>query len=125
MIPSRSATSALHMYAPMLVVEVCTLRVPSASRRSAGSPERSSVIATNEAHVAVAYACNCSLAPAADPADTRAGVSMTSSTASTATLATPGRTAAALRRMGPPPPRHPPNEALQGSRVPPLAGAET
>ena len=51
MIPSRSATSALHMYAPMFVVDVCTLRVPSALSESAGSPLRASVIATNDAHV--------------------------------------------------------------------------
>src|SRR3954451_10860905 len=37
--PRRSAATALHMYAPMLVVEVCTLRDPSASRLSAGSPD--------------------------------------------------------------------------------------
>ena len=35
----------------MFVVDVCTLRVPSASRLSAGSPVCSSVIATNEFHV--------------------------------------------------------------------------
>ncbi len=51
MIPSFSATTALHMYAPMLVVDVWTLRVPSRSRMSLGKPERSSVIATNERHV--------------------------------------------------------------------------
>src|SRR3954451_5417006 len=39
----------------MLVVEVWTLRVPSASRLSAGRPECSSVMATNEAHVVRAY----------------------------------------------------------------------
>jgi hypothetical protein len=35
----------------MFVVDVCTLRVPSASRLSAGSPDCLSVIATNDAHV--------------------------------------------------------------------------
>ena len=39
----------------MLVVEVWTLRVPSALRMSAGSPDRSSVIASNDAHVFAAY----------------------------------------------------------------------
>src|SRR3954453_14887764 len=39
----------------MLVVEVWTLRVPSASRLSAGRPECSSVMAMNEAHVVRAY----------------------------------------------------------------------
>ena len=54
MIPSRSATSALHMYAPMFVVEVWTLVLPSALSASAGSPLRASVIATNDAHVVCA-----------------------------------------------------------------------
>ena len=35
----------------MLVVDVCTLRVPSLLRMSAGSPDSGSVIATNDAHV--------------------------------------------------------------------------
>ena len=35
----------------MFVVDVCTLRVPSARRLSAGRPEVSSVIATNERQV--------------------------------------------------------------------------
>ena len=39
------------MYAPMFVVEVCTLRVPLALRLSAGSPLCSSVIAANDAHL--------------------------------------------------------------------------
>ena len=51
MMPSRSATSALHMYAPMFVVEVCTLRVPSALERVRRQAGPSSVIATNDAHV--------------------------------------------------------------------------
>ena len=51
MMRSRSATSALHMYAPMFVVEVWSLRVPSALSVSAGSPLSRSVIATNDAHV--------------------------------------------------------------------------
>ena len=42
----------------MLVVDVCTLRLPSALRMSAGSPERSSVMAFSDAHVACAYACS-------------------------------------------------------------------
>jgi hypothetical protein len=54
MIPSRSAATALHMYAPMFVVEVCTERDPSSPSTSAGSPLSSSVIATNEAHVVLA-----------------------------------------------------------------------
>ena len=55
MIPSRSAATALHMYAPMFVVDVCTLVVPSALSTSAGRPEFSSVIAANDAHVVSAY----------------------------------------------------------------------
>ena len=51
MIPRRSAATALHMYAPMFVVDVCTERVPSASSRSVGRPVAGSVIATNEAQV--------------------------------------------------------------------------
>ena len=51
MIPRRSATTVLHMYAPMFVVDVWTLRVPSAARLSAGSPDDGSVIATNDAQV--------------------------------------------------------------------------
>src|SRR4051812_14054529 len=39
----------------MFVVDVCTLRVPSTPRESAGRPVRSSVMATNDAHVAAAY----------------------------------------------------------------------
>ena len=39
------------MYAPMFVVDVCTLVLPSALRMSAGSPDCASVIATNDAHV--------------------------------------------------------------------------
>ena len=35
----------------MFVVDVCTLRVPSVPRLSAGRPDRSSVIAANDAHV--------------------------------------------------------------------------
>ena len=54
MIPSRSATSALHMYAPMFVVEVWTLVLPSEFSASAGSPLCASVIATNDAHVVCA-----------------------------------------------------------------------
>jgi hypothetical protein len=38
----------------MLVVDVWTLRVPSASRLSAGSPDASSVIASNERQVSLA-----------------------------------------------------------------------
>ena len=53
-----AATTALHMYAPMFVVDVCTLRVPSYLSESAGSPVRSSVIATNDAHVPRAYSRN-------------------------------------------------------------------
>ena len=49
--PSRRATTALHMYAPMFVVEVWTLVVPSALSTSAGSPLFASVIATNDAQV--------------------------------------------------------------------------
>src|SRR5262245_58769135 len=39
----------------MLVVEVCTLVVPSAFSTSAGRPDRSSVIAANDAQVVSAY----------------------------------------------------------------------
>src|SRR3954468_12753332 len=53
--PSRRAATALHMYAPMLVVEVLTSRVPSAFSASVGRPVRSSVIATNDAQVPRAY----------------------------------------------------------------------
>ena len=52
--PSRCATTALHMYAPMFVVEVWTLVVPSALSTSAGSPLFASVIATKDAHVSLA-----------------------------------------------------------------------
>ena len=51
MMPSRSAATALHMYAPMLVVDVCTSRSPPAWSWSVGSPLCSSVIATNDCHV--------------------------------------------------------------------------
>ena len=54
MIRSRSATSALHMYAPMFVVEVWTLVLPSALSASAGRPLCASVMATNDAHVSSA-----------------------------------------------------------------------
>ncbi len=53
--PRRSATTVLHMYAPMFVVDVWTLGVPSAARLSAGSPVSASVIATNDAQVCSAY----------------------------------------------------------------------
>ncbi len=52
--PSFSAATALHMYAPMLVVDVCTLVVPSRLRMSGGRPDRSSVIVANDRHVACA-----------------------------------------------------------------------
>src|ERR1700742_3972159 len=55
MIPSRWAATALHMYAPMFVVDVCTLVVPSALRMSAGNPDAGSVIAAIDAHVSWAY----------------------------------------------------------------------
>ena len=42
------------MYAPMFVVEVWTLRVPSAFSVSAGRPLCSSVMATNDAQVPAA-----------------------------------------------------------------------
>jgi hypothetical protein len=51
MIPSCSAATALHMYAPMFVVDVCTLVVPSVLSASGGRPVRSSVIAANERQV--------------------------------------------------------------------------
>ena len=51
MIPSRSATMALHMYAPMFVVDVSALVVPSAFSLSAGSPVVGLVMATKDAHV--------------------------------------------------------------------------
>jgi hypothetical protein len=53
-IPSSRATSVLHMYAPMFVVEVWTLRLPSAARLSAGNPDCGSVIASNERQVSAA-----------------------------------------------------------------------
>src|SRR3954471_12281139 len=53
--PSRRATTALHMYAPMFVVDVCTLVLPSPFRLSAGSPDDRSVMAANDAHVRSAY----------------------------------------------------------------------
>jgi hypothetical protein len=46
--PSRRAETALHMYAPMFVVEVWTLLLPSLLRMSAWSPDDGSVIATND-----------------------------------------------------------------------------
>ena len=48
----------------MFVVEVCTLRVPSALRMSDGSPDRSSVIASNDAHVFAAYSLSWRSPPA-------------------------------------------------------------
>ena len=54
MMPSRSAVTALHMYAPMLVVDVWTERLPSLSRMSLGRPDCSSVIAANERQVSSA-----------------------------------------------------------------------
>jgi hypothetical protein len=39
------------MYAPMLVVEVWTLVLPSLFSTSAGRPDERSVIATKDAHV--------------------------------------------------------------------------
>ena len=47
-------TTALHMYAPMFVVEVWTLVLPSAVEDVGRQPGRSSVIATNDAHVSSA-----------------------------------------------------------------------
>ena len=55
MMPRRWAATALHMYAPIFVVDVCTLRLPWLVRTSAGRPERPSVIATKDAHVRFAY----------------------------------------------------------------------
>src|SRR4051794_3754275 len=55
MVPSRSTTTVLHRYAPMFVVEVWTLGVPSAWRLSAGRPLSGSVIATSDAQVSAAY----------------------------------------------------------------------
>src|SRR3954447_17013259 len=60
--PSRRAATALHMYAPMLVVDVWTLVVPSALSTSAGSPESVSTIAVNESHVRCATSCGDSVA---------------------------------------------------------------
>ena len=48
---SFSATTVLHMYPPMLVVEVSTLWTPADDNLSAGSPVAVFVIATSEAHV--------------------------------------------------------------------------
>jgi hypothetical protein len=54
MMPRSRATTALHRYAPMFVVEVCTLRVPSSPRLSAGNPVRASVMAASDAQVSAA-----------------------------------------------------------------------
>ena len=54
MIPSRSAATALHRYAPMFVVDVCTSRRPSANSWSVGRPDAGSVIAAIDAHVPAA-----------------------------------------------------------------------
>ena len=81
--PSRSATTALHMYAPMFVVEVCTLRVPSALRMSDGSPDRSSVIATNDAHVFAAYSLSWRSLPPCPPPVAAACPAGTSTNAAT------------------------------------------
>jgi hypothetical protein len=51
MIPSRSAATVLHMYAPMLVGEIWTLVLPSALSTSAGRPLCGSVIAAIDDHV--------------------------------------------------------------------------
>src|SRR4051812_20855100 len=84
------------MYAPMLVVEVWTLRDPSALRLSAGRPDCSSVIATNEAHVSLAYRCSASREPAAiAPAAGRTRNTITASAATPVTLR-------AVRPMSPP-----------------------
>src|SRR4051794_35308066 len=76
--PSRRATTALHMYAPMFVVEVCRLVVPSLSRLSAGSPEDASVIASNDAQVRSAYWRSGSRWPRAEAPE--AGTSTSSAT---------------------------------------------
>ena len=55
MIPVFRAATALQRYAPMFVVDVWTLRVPSSARLSATSPLPSYVIAAIEAHVSAAY----------------------------------------------------------------------
>jgi hypothetical protein len=52
--PSRCAETALHMQAPMLVVDVWTLVLPSLFRMSAGRPDERSVIATNDLRVPLA-----------------------------------------------------------------------
>ena len=49
--PSFSAAMALHMYAPMLVVDVCTSVWPSSKSWSVGSPLSVSTIAVNDAQV--------------------------------------------------------------------------
>ena len=76
MMPSRSAATALHMYAPMLVVDVCTSVVPSACSWSVGSPLRVSTIATNDAQVAgvrVSRAWSLSSAGAAQSSEAPSG----------------------------------------------------
>jgi hypothetical protein len=54
MMRNRAAATALHMYAPMLVVEVCTSVVPSACNWSVGNPLPVSTIAVKERQVSVA-----------------------------------------------------------------------
>jgi hypothetical protein len=55
----------------MFVVEVWTLRLPSLSRMSAGSPESGSVIAASEAQVRSAYSCSLPSRAGAPAAGTR------------------------------------------------------
>src|SRR4051794_2872284 len=101
MMPSRRAATALHMYAPMLVVDVCTLVLPSALRMSAGSPESGSVMAAIDAHVRSAYAR--SGAPSRPPVVAACAVdapTVTSSATSAATLPTLDRMRAAYPSGG-------------------------
>src|SRR3954454_12606235 len=81
----------------MLVVDVWTLGVPSASRLSAGRPLSGSVIATSDAHVCAAYPRSVDRseglrplpAAAADPADARARTTARSGAARRADIGQP------------------------------------
>src|SRR3954469_1509539 len=106
MMPRRCAATALHRYAPMFVVEVCTLGVPSASRLSAGRPEPGSVIAASDAHVCTAYWRSWA-SPAPVLARAPPAPIATSSAASAATAPT-------LDRMAAPFPGRRPGEAAGG-----------
>src|SRR3954451_16193526 len=93
----------------MLVVDVWTLGVPSASRLSAGRPLSGSVIATSDAHVCAAYPRSVDRseglrplpAAAADPADARARTTARSGAARRADIGQP-RAGGGSERVGQP-----------------------